>query len=65
MSQVDTMRYVYMLTTVAAEVVVIVQVMKLCWEQLLAIMNGMLAAIPIVELEPEFANSDGNPHDEP
>lgn len=54
-----------MLTTVAAEVVVIVQVMKLCWEQLLAIMNGMLAAIPIVELEPEFANSDGNPHDEP
>ena len=60
MSWADIMRSVYTLAAVGVEMTVIACLMNLCWEQLLTIMGGAPAAIPIVEVEPEDFDFEGN-----
>ena len=64
MSQADTMRSVYTLTAATAEMILIVRSMNLCCDCLLAITDGVLVAILIVEVEPEDFDFEGNTHDD-
>ena len=60
MSQADIMRSAYMLVAAGAEMTAIACLMNSHWERLLAVMGGMQAAIPIVEIVPEDFDFDGN-----
>ena len=64
MSWADTMRSVYTLMAATAEMILIVCSMNLHHGRLLAIMDGVPAAIPIVEVEPEDFDFKGNTHDD-
>ena len=61
--QANITRSVNMLAAVGVEVIGVVHLINLCWERLLTVMGGTLEAIPIVEVEPEEFNFDGNLHD--
>ena len=56
------MRSVYTLAAVGAEMTAIAHLMNSRWEQLLTIMGGVLAAILIMEVEPEDFDFEGNLH---
>ena len=60
MLQADTMRSVYTLAAVGAEVIVIAQLMNLHRERLLTISGGVPEVIPTVEVEPEDFNFEEN-----
>ena len=62
MSQADIMRSVFTLATVGGEVLAIAHLMNSCCKWLLAIMGGVPGATPMVQIEPEEFNFDGNPH---
>ena len=63
MSQADITRTVYMLAALWGEMIAIAHLMNSCCKQLLTITAGMPAAIPVMEVEPEDFNFDGNLHD--
>ena len=60
----DTTRSVYTSAAVGAEVIVIAHLMNSHQERLLTIMGGAPEVIPIMEVEPEEFNFDGNLHDD-
>ena len=60
MSQANIMRSVYTLAAAGAEMTAIAHPTNLCQEQLLTIMGGTQAAIPIAEVKPEDFNFEGN-----
>ena len=60
MLRANIIRSVNTLAAVGAEVTVIVHLMNLCQEWLLALMGGAPEAIPIVEVDPEDFNFNGN-----
>ena len=60
MSRADTIRSVNTLAAVGAVVTAIVHLMNLRQEQLLILLGGVPEAIPIVEVDPEDFNFDGN-----
>ena len=62
MSQADIMRSIYTLAAVGAEMTAIACLMNSCREHLLAIMGGVWAAIPIMEVMPEDFNFEGILH---
>ena len=60
MSRANTIRSVNTLAVAGAEATAIVHLMNSRWEQLLALMGGVPEAIPIVEVEPEDFDFEGN-----
>ena len=60
MLRANITRSVYTLIAAGAEVIVIAHLMNSCLEQLLAITGGAPEAIPIVEVEPEEFDFNGN-----
>ena len=56
-------RSVYTLTAAGVEMALIVYLMNLRRDRLLAVMGGMLVVTPIVEVEPEDFDFEGNTHD--
>ena len=64
MLQANITRSAFILAAVGVEVIVIVWLMNLCQERLLTVMGGVPEAIPIMEVEPEEFNFDGNLHDD-
>ena len=60
MLQADTMRSVYTLVAVGAEVIAIAHLMNSHQEWLLTITGGTPEAIPTMEVEPEEFNFNGN-----
>ena len=64
MSQVHIMRSVYTPVAAGAEMTAIVHLMHLHQMWLLEVMDGKLVAIPIIEVEPEDFNFDGNLHND-
>ena len=60
MSQADITRHVYMLVAAGVEVMRIACLMNSWHATMLELLGGKLAAIPIVEVEPEDFDVDGN-----
>ena len=60
MSRADIIRSVNTLAAVGAEATVIVCLMNSCQEWLLALLGGAPEAIPIMEVEPEDFDFEGN-----
>ena len=60
MSQVDITRYAYTLVAVGVEVMRIACLMNLWHARMLELSGGKPAATPIVEVEPEEFDFDGN-----
>ena len=60
MLSADTMRYVYTLAAVGAELMRIACLMNLRHARMLELLGGEPAATPIVEVEPEEFDFDGN-----
>ena len=60
MSQANIMRHAYTLAAVGAEVMRIARLMNLWRARMLDLLGGKPAAIPIVEVEPEEFNFEGN-----
>ena len=60
MSWADIMRHVYMLAAVGVEVTRIACLMNLRHARMLKLLGGKLAAIPIMEVEPEEFDLEGN-----
>ena len=60
MLQADIMRHAYTLAAVGAEVTRIVRLMNLQCARMLELLGGEPAAIPIVEVEPEEFDFEGN-----
>ena len=60
MSRADITRHVYTLAAVGAEVTRIACLMNLWHARMLKLLGGKPAAIPIVEVEPEEFNFEGN-----
>ena len=60
MSQADIMRHAYTLAAVGVEVTRIAHLMNLRRARMLALLDGEQVAIPIVEVEPEEFNFEGN-----
>ena len=58
--QADITRHAYMLAAVGAEVTRIVRLMNSWHTRMLKLLGGKLAAIPIVEVEPEDFDFNGN-----
>ena len=54
------MRHVYTLAAVGAEMMRIARLMNLHWEWLLVLMGGDWEVIPIVVVEPEDSDFEGN-----
>ena len=64
MLRANIIRSVNTLAAAGAEATAIVCLMNLRWEQLLALMGGVLEAILIVEVDPEDFDFNGNLDDE-
>ena len=60
MLRADIMRHVYMLVGAGAEVTRIAHLMNLWHARMLGLLGGEPAAIPIVEVEPEEFDFEGN-----
>ena len=60
MSRADTTRYAYTLIAAGAEMTALVCLMRLRRESLLEVLGGEPVAIPIVEVDPEDFDFDGN-----
>ena len=60
MSRADIMRHAYTLAAVGAEVMRIACLMNLRCARMLGLLGGEPAAIPIVEVEPEEFDFEGN-----
>ena len=60
MLQANIMRSVYTLVAAGAEMTTIAHLTNLRQESLLAVMGGMWAAMPIMEVMPEDFYFDGN-----
>ena len=60
MSWANTMRYAYMLAAVGVEVTRIAHLMNLWHARMLKLLGGKPAVTPIVEVEPEEFDFDGN-----
>ena len=60
MLRADIMRHVYMLAAVGAEVMRIARLMNLRCAKMLELFGGKRAAIPIMEVEPEEFDFEGN-----
>ena len=60
MLRADIMRHVYTLAAVGAEVTRIARLMNLRRTRMLELLGGELAAIPIMEVEPEEFDFKGN-----
>ena len=63
-SRANIMRHIYILVAVGVEMTVIARLMNLRHKRLLALMGGEPGTIPIVEVEPEEFNFDGNLHND-
>ena len=59
-SRADIMRHVYTLAAAGAKVMRISRLMNLWCARMFELLGGEPAAIPIVEVEPEEFNFDGN-----
>ena len=60
MSRANITRHVYTLAAAGAEVTRIARLMNLRRARMLELLGGELAAIPIVEVEPEKFDFEGN-----
>ena len=60
MSRADIMRHVYTLVAAGVEMMRIARLMNLQCARMLELLGGEPAAIPIVEVEPEEFNFEGN-----
>ena len=60
MLRADIMRHAYTLVAAGAEMTRITCLMNLRCARMLELLGGELAAIPIVEVEPEEFNFEGN-----
>ena len=60
MSRADITRHAYTLVAVGAEMMRIARLMNLWHTRMLELLGGEPEAIPIVEVEPEEFNFDGN-----
>ena len=60
MSRADIMRHAYTLVAAGAEMMRIARLMNLQRTRMLELLGGEPEAIPIVEVEPEEFNFDGN-----
>ena len=60
MLRVDITRSVYTFVAVGVEAMAIAHLMNLRWDHLLTIADGAPEAIPIVEVDPEDFNFEGN-----
>ena len=60
MSRADIMRYAYTLVAAGAEMMRIARLMNLQHARMLELLGGKLAAIPIMEVEPEEFDFEGN-----
>ena len=60
MSRADITRHAYTLAAAGAEVTRIARLMNLQCARMLELLGGELAAIPIVEVEPEEFDFEGN-----
>ena len=60
MSRADIMSHAYMLAAAGAEVTRIAHLMNLWCTRVLELLGGELAVIPIMEVEPEEFDFEGN-----